>query len=90
MNYLSIPKERLMALQQLDLQTAMIREESLRKQWKLEKKCLCVSELEKDELPWCQHVRNEVNKQNKEIEDKIWKKSQILALKSISYDKILH
>ncbi len=82
-----VPKERLIALQWFDLDKLAEEEEEFRIMWKEKKRCMCVSKLKEDQLPWCEHIRGAARDKFKEKEEKIWQRTLTIGLKSLSNNK---
>ena len=88
--YLTVPKERLIALQWFDLKKLAEEEEQFRTMWKKKDMCNCISSLKENELPCCPHIREAIKNRFKQSENKIWGRSITIFLKSLPLDKILY
>lgn len=82
-NYEGVPKERIIALQNIDFDILAQEETEFRKNWKNEKKCDCVYSLDKISLPWCIHVRKAFKEKIREKENLIWKRTLVLITKTL-------
>ncbi len=87
LNYIHVPKERLMALQWLDLKSLSKDEIRFRATWKKNKRCNCVSFLDENELPSCVHIRNAIKEISKEKRERVWKRTLLIATKLYSSNK---